>query len=166
MKRRTKLLLFQYSIIMCTIFATTFNVHAANTEVVDGLTEDMYIEELTEGEAHEINSSFEIIARSISNSVLNISNAEVREAVKTTSNYDEYLLFIQGYGGTEDEYWENQRGLVKKELIIGRYVQALEKEIIDESGIEEDSIEGNNALVEEVNNVADELAEDYEVILK
>lgn len=87
---------------------------------------------------------------------------DTKAAVKNTSNYNEYLAFVEGFG-SEDQYWKEQRELVIKELIIGKYMNILEGEIIQESNLDIKEPEESNEIIEELNTMTDELAEDYEV---
>lgn len=84
--------------------------------------------------------------------------SKVKEAIKGSDNYDDYLNFINEYGG-EDAYWNDIRETTKDTMIINKYLDD-QKAVYNQTNKKTISVQNNQNLLDEWNKRKEELTND------
>ncbi|MCL2019873.1 MAG: hypothetical protein FWG70_08970 [Oscillospiraceae bacterium] len=96
----------------------------------------------------------------------NADDKEIRDLINlnielsaSASNYEEHLLpFLKGLGMTNEEYWESQYDVLKKDLVISKYIQP-QREAFFELNQNRDSKDIYDDWTIYMQNLVDELIE-------
>lgn len=92
--------------------------------------------------------------------------AQVKEAVKTTENYSDYLNFVNEYGG-EDVYWADIRETTKETMIINKYLNDEKEKYFqnnDTVTIQDSSKSSNGSETESSGNILENWNKQKEVL--
>ena len=91
----------------------------------------------------------------------------VKEAVKTTENYSDYLNFVNEYGG-EDAYWSDIRDTTGDTMIINKYLDYERKKYNQANGNDQ-TVRSNSNLFEGWNKqkaeIINDLVKDQEITI-
>lgn len=79
------------------------------------------------------------------------------ETTKKADNYDEFQAFLETADMTDEEYWQSQHGLFKKELIISRYTEPIRAAYAEEKGLQPADNEAWEGWDEYLQKIADKL---------
>lgn len=79
----------------------------------------------------------------------------VKEAVKTTENYNDYLNYINEYGG-EDAYWADIRDTTRDTMIINKYLD-YEKEKYNRDNLDNQVVQFDSNLLDGWNKQKEEI---------
>lgn len=85
-----------------------------------------------------------------------IVNSELENG-KMSTNYDEFKAFLEAANMTDEEYWQSQKELFKKELIISRYTEPIRKAYAEKKGLQPAQNEAWEGWDEYLQKIADKL---------
>ena len=80
-----------------------------------------------------------------------------RESTKKADNYEDIKTFLETANMTDEEYWQSQKELFKKELIISRYTEPIRKAYAEKKGLQPADTEAWEGWDEYLQKIADKL---------